>query len=252
MKKLWVFLIPVLALSFASCEDDPVDAFGDVNLNFVANYGDAPIVIGEPYDFDQGKIFFDKLRVYISNLEIQSDPGTKYPVADVDVLDFTSNNINENAAAEGVTIFAADLPINGYRGLDFNVGLTNELNAMLPADFPASHPLSNTEPYWADWESYIFVTISGRADLDNDGTFEQGFVYHVGGNSTRRKISLDDRIIVVDGETSNSKIKFDLEKVLHNADGTPFDIATTSQVHTQVAIMEDFADRIATAFSTED
>jgi hypothetical protein len=252
MKKFWVLLIPVLAFSILSCNDENEEAFGDVNLQFVAKYGADPVVIGEAYDFDQGKIFFDKLRVYITNLDLKSDPGTEYEVRDVEVLDFTNNNVNENAAAEGVTIMAEDMPVSGYRGLDFNVGLTNELNGMIPADFPASHPLSNTEPYWSDWESYIFVTISGRADLDNDGTFEQGFVYHVGGNSTRRNVSLDDRIIVVDGQSVNSKINFDLEKVLHDSNGTPFDIAAISQVHTQVDIMEDFADRIATAFSAEE
>ncbi|MCB0661500.1 MAG: hypothetical protein KDC24_02075 [Saprospiraceae bacterium] len=252
MKKFWVLLIPVLAFSVWSCDDEKVEAYGDVDLQFVATYGNTPVVIGEAFDFDQGKIFFDKLRVYVTNVELSSDPGPNYDVTDVDVLDFTNNNTNATAAAEGVTIKATQMPVGGYQSVEFNVGLTNELNAMIPSDFPASHPLSNTEPYWADWESYIFVTISGRADLDNDGTFEQGFVYHVGGNSTRRSVRLSDRILAIDGQTVSSKINFDLEKVLHDANGTPFDIAAVSQVHTQVDIMEDFADRIQAAFSAQE
>ncbi|MEZ4980774.1 MAG: hypothetical protein R2769_04140 [Saprospiraceae bacterium] len=37
-----------------------------------------------------------------------------------------------------------EVPIGGYNKLLFNVGLTNDQNAMIPADFPAGHPLNNT------------------------------------------------------------------------------------------------------------
>ncbi|MEZ4950778.1 MAG: MbnP family protein [Saprospiraceae bacterium] len=250
MKKILLLLLPLSILFLSSCKDEKVDAFGNVDLNFVATYDGTPIVIGDQFNYDNGKIFFDKIRVYISNTRIQTDNGSSFVEADdVEVLDFTQNNTNAEKAGNGVTVDMTEVPIGGYNKLLFNVGLTNDQNAMIPADFPAGHPLNNTEPYWSDWESYIFVTISGRADLDNSGDFEQGFVYHVGGNSTRRAMNLSDRIIVADGQTTSSKINFDLKKVLYDAAGNPFDIASVSQVHTQVDIMEDFADRIAQAFS---
>lgn len=249
MKYLFFFLLLIPTLFSTGC-DDEVTATGDLRLKFTANYDGQPLVMGQKYDYANGaKIFFEKTRIYLSDMKGKMDDGTLHNLSPIEVLDFSSRNTNEQAARDGIVFEYLDIPISGFLRTEFNIGLTEEQNSKKPADYPADNPLSNTEPYWADWGSYIFVTISGRADFDGDGVYEQGFVYHVGGNETRRRASVQERFIIAENQTSNAEIRFDLKKVFFDRNNVPFDIQSISQVHTDLVVMEEFADELVTAFS---
>lgn len=237
MKGQLIIVMSSFLLIFSACRKDEN---AGLTLNFQLQWDGNPLIINEKYDYsDSTKVFFDRVRFFIADATLISPEGDDYTLNEVDLIDFTETNTTLQAAQEGVNIDIKDLPTETFEGLDLNIGLTAAQNAKTPADFPIGHPLANADPYWSDWKSYIFVTVSGRADTNNDGIYETGLVYHLGGNESIVRKSFSRKIDLLNGENSLQFV-LDLKDVfIHGSE--IFDIKTINQVHIQRDIMAEMA-----------
>jgi hypothetical protein len=245
--KTRLFLLPLgLAFIISSCEKDDKT---DLELNFKALYDAKPMVIGAKYAYaPPSKLFFEKFRFYLSDVKLVKENGETVDLLDVDLVNFTLSNLDSESAAKGQSILLKDVPTGTYKGIQLLLGLNETLNAKKPADFSPGDPLADTEPYWADWKSYIFTTMSGRADMTNDGTYEIGLAYHLGGNDCDRLKDFVLPITLKDDKTGKVQFEIDLKKVFFTSKGT-FPIETYPQVHTQSTVMVGLADDYAAAFT---
>jgi len=234
MKRVfWIGLL-FAGLIFSGCEKEST---GSLDLNFTAYYGSKPMVIGEKYAYAGGaQLFFERAKFFISDVQLIAENGAVLYAKDAEIVNFTNVNIDSTAAKAGRKITIKNLPTGNYKSIIFKIGLSDALNSMKPTDFPNDHPLADSEPYWADWKSYIFVTLSGRANFDADNTFETGFVYHLGGDGVVKTKTFSKDFSISETTSAAANFKLDLEKVFINENGT-LDIKTINQVHTQVDLM---------------
>lgn len=236
------FSFLAVILLFSSCNDEA----GTVDLNFVVNYDGEPIVYGNEYEYANGiKIQFDNIKYFISNIQLE-ESGSSTELSDVEFLQFDGLQ-NETLSAEGLTISTKNIESKEYDGITINIGLTKALNDINPSDADSESPLLDGN-YWSSWGSYIFYTISGKADLDGDGVFEHNLVYHIGGEESIQVKKFDKKIDVLGGKDNVLKFEFDLKDALM-ADGVPFDIEAVSQLHTDRVIMAAFAENLRDALT---
>lgn len=242
--KNFLALFPFLAvvLLFSSCNKED----GTVDLNFVINYGGEPIVYGNEYEYTDGiKIQFDNVKYFISNIQLE-ESGSSTQISDVEFLQFDGLQ-NETLSAEGLTISSDKIKSKEYDGITMNIGLTKALNDINPADADSNSPLLDGN-YWSGWGSYIFYTISGKADLDGDGVFEHNLVYHIGGKESIQVKSFDKKIDILGGKEKVLNFEFDLKEALMPG-GIPFDIEAVSQLHTDRVVMAAFAENLRDALT---
>ena len=117
-----------------------------------------------------------------------------------------------------------NVPVGRYDALRFRIGLTDELDATVPADYADEHPLGRDSEYWVDWGSYIFLKVEGRSDTLADGRarFDAGFVYHVGRSA---ELAREVTIPLADFEVAEAGARLELDvdfaEVIGAASGDP-------------------------------
>lgn len=244
MKKFVVALL-VAAVFLSGCKKDK---YGSMELNFKATWGaDNPLVLTEKYVYESpSQLFFTELRLLISDVTLHKTDGSEISVGDVHLVDFTPTTDNLAGAQAGVSVTIDKIPVDEYTGISFNIGIPADLNAKTPDQFPDASPLSNENLYWTAWESYIYSTIAGRSDKENDGVFGNGFVYHTGGNDALQTKHFTHTLNITEDHSHQAHLSFDVRKVFINQDGV-FDIYTINQVHTEVDLVNFLAAKIADA-----
>ena len=243
MKKFLAFLpFAALLIFTSSCKEET----GSIDLNFVTTYDGEPIIYGNEYDFADGvKLKFDNIKFFVSNIQLEEDGGSFSSIKEVEFVDF-ENAQNATLAAEGLGFSVDGIDEKSYKGISMNIGLTKQLNDTPKSDAESNSPLQNGS-YWSTWASYIFISISAKADLDQDGTFEHNLVYHAGGEEAINTREFDKEIDVIGGKSTTLNFEFDLKKAFM-PNGVPFDIQNVSQLHTDKVIMANFAKNVNASF----
>ncbi|MBT8229803.1 MAG: hypothetical protein KJO50_06040 [Bacteroidia bacterium] len=239
MKNLFYSIIALSALFLSSCGDDPTD----LTMNFKLEYGGEPLVMFDEYSYPDGKTMnFTRFSFYISELAIIKD-GNSTEIKDVDYIDLTMYNIDNEASETGYDYIIRDLEDVDFDAISFNIGLTPEMNSTVPADYNSSNPLSLSGEYWLNWESYIFAKIEGNIDLDGDGSLETGVALHLGSDPILRNIRFDN----LDGD-NEVDIVIDLKDVFD--DGSVYDIASTPRIHSlsQIEQATELIDNLVQSF----
>ena len=198
-------------------EDDEADITllpraGRVSLNFKAFYGPDPLVM-----FDRTYAYEDNIALklqlfqfYLSKVRLlTADSGV--PLFDVALISF-GDVYTDEAAGQGKSTPSFILPPGTYTGIELGFGLSSDLNATIPPDYPLGHPLS--ENYWEAASSYIFFKFEGNADLEPNGEFSDKLTFHVGGNDNYRLLSFDKPITVEDEKELTLQFNIDLQKIL--------------------------------------
>jgi len=243
MKNFLAFLpLALLLILTSSCGEES----GSIDLNFVTTYDGEPIIYGDEYEFADGvKLTFDNIKFFVSNIQLEEDGGSFSSIKEVEFIDF-ENSQNEILAAEGLGFSADGIDEKTYKGISMNIGLTKQLNDTPKSDADGNSPLQ-IGTYWSNWESYIFVSIAAKADLDQDGTFEHNLVYHLGGEESINTRAFDKEIDVIGGKSTTLNFEFDLKKAFM-PNGVPFDIKNISELHSDRVIMADFAEKVTASF----
>jgi hypothetical protein len=140
---------------------------------------------------------------------------------------------NLTAAEKGFTIKAMNVTTGTYTGIRFGIGVTPDINAMKPADFPSNNPLSNSTYYWIPWSSYIFSKTEGLLDTLGNGTFDLAFALHTGSDGLYRELEGGLPIVIEDQKDTQLDIVIDYKLLLSGIDikksplnHNPSDLAT--------------------------
>jgi hypothetical protein len=232
MRYAILFLLAT-AFLFASCESDPEEVQGKVNLNFQATYQDAPLVMfDEVYTYPDGSPVKIKLfNYYVSDITLMADgAGEDQLISEVELIDY-AEVYDVNTAAEGLTINLDNIKPGVYTGVRIGLGLTGQLNATQPGEYEAGHPLSDN--FWSWARGYVFAKIEANADIDGDGQFSDKLTYHIGSDDLFTTLEMPKSIVVKAGEPAQLNFTVDLYDVLNN-NGNYLDIseASNTQDHT--------------------
>lgn len=234
-RKSLLLLLPLaLLLSLASCDKE--GKTGTVELQFKAFYDDQPLVLLQPYAYnDTLDIFFQRFNFYISDVLATPDKGDDEELIDIDFVDFDA--VDDLAkAAEGWVIKVDKVPAGNYRTLKIGLGVPADLNATKESDYPDTHPLGKESHYWTAWESYIFTMISGKVDTDGDGVFDDSAVaYHLGSDAVYRTVELPHTFEVEKDGTTRIVFNINLHHVFKEGNGY-MDIIAIPATHTIATI----------------
>jgi len=254
MKNL--FLLCFILLSFSACEDElmpdpePGDISGTVNLNMKATYGDIPLTMFDSLAYGDATIQIAQSEFLLSNVTLVSDQGSEHLVDDIFYVNFTSNNApnKPDQVIEGTNLNLGQIPYGKYTQIKFSIGVDEDLNAMVPADFPSSNPLSTTS-HWSTWDSFIFYKLQGTYYGQGAGQENLAFIFHIGQDQLFRTIELPIDVLVED-DSSTIGLTLEHQKLL-NDQGTLFDIPSSPDNHTPILAgpMFMFADNYQAAFS---
>lgn len=238
----------------SSCnnEDDEITESTTVELNFRGLFGNEDLLmIADDYAYEDMQVRFQLFQFYISDVTLIGDPdkGTiDQALVDIGLVSFEDVN-NSEAAQEGITISAEDIPPGKYNGIRLGIGVSEDLNATNPGLHPVGHPL--TDHYWTASSGYVFFKIEGNADLDQNGEFEEKLTFHTGTNELYRELTFSQAIEVGEG-TTTIPFRVDLRKVLVRASDDFLDFRQTPIDHTSNPEVAQFlADNFANALVLE-
>ena len=216
-----LFLSLFIACLFCSgCKKDDE---GSLQLRFIASYGEEALIMDKQYDFEDGmKIKITKSDLYISELAILQGSNSN-DLSEISFIDISESHLDEILAQKGFTMIFNNLTEGDYSGLQMGVGVSEAMNATVPADYQSSHPLSKTSHYWSPWTSFIFNKLEGRLDTLGNGIFDHNFVYHSGTDTLYQFIEIEQGFTISGGSTTEIIFTIDHRNILMN-DGSFLDI----------------------------
>lgn len=239
MKYLLVTLFALNLVILSSCKED--EEVGTVIINFKAEYDGEPLHTFDTKPFENGQqLQFTHLSMLVADLQLLKSGG----VESLDDIELVNLSFADSlTAVDGYTVRFNDVPAQAYTGLSFGIGVPQDLNAMVPADFQSNNPLSNTGYYWIGWNSYIFQKTEGRLDTLGNGTLDLGFSLHTGSDALYSVLRSEVPLTVEDGKTLELDVVLDYKLLLEGIDiksnpqnHNPQDITTIQ------AIVDNFAD----------
>lgn len=243
-KSFLLLTLIALSLTFfsADCggiEDDNLEEYGQVELNFQGLFGSEPLVmLANEYDYEEGMdVRFQLFQFYVSEISLVRKDGQKVTLSDIELINF-ENIQSEAAASKGLSFSFDDIPAGEYRAIEMGIGVTGDLNEKAPSDYAVGHPLANQGNYWTGLSSYIFTKLEGNADLNGDGDFTEKLTFHIGEKEDvplYQLISLDYDLTVVKDQTAMLPLAVDLKQVISPSLTNFLDFREVSQDHTNQA-----------------
>ena len=259
-----LFLLAIFTVSLAaSCGDDdaPLGPTTTVNMNWTGVYETDPLVmINDAYKYPDGRqVTFKDVNFFISNVSLlEAETGDEVELIEVEYVDF-SNNTSTAEAEQPITFVTNLVPVGNYKGIRIGFGVPEDLNNENANQFGAGHPLrKNFGQFWSDWESFIFTMINGQYDENGDGVFDAsdpGFSHHLGSDAVYRTVTIDKQFQLVEGESFDLNVVFDLRKFYARSDSDYFDMTDPANRHTNdpsdLTVAEYMVENFKTAVSVE-
>ena len=229
MKTLFTLLF--LTLILISCGDDT----SQFDMNVQLSYDNSPLIMTQDYVYPDGRtIRFNRVSFFISDLSV-SDDIESVELLEAQHINLTQSHVDAESAAMGFQVISENLEMPAITSATFNLGLTPTQNALAPNEYPIDSDLANSAEYWIGWESYVFAKIEGLVDLDNDGTPESTFAFHLGSDEIMRTITMNG--LDQSGDNYSLDIDIDVRSIFEN-DGSVFDIVETTNIHSLAQINE--------------
>lgn len=245
MKKL-LFLLLAIALIGNSCKKgcidenainfDP-DAKRDaenclyespiVNLNFIFRFGGEELSFDNYYtDVNGNQVAVEIFRFYISDVNLVKPSGETYQLAEAELVDF---DLLDTAWSNS---FSYKIPLEDFSQLTFGVGLNSSINAIDPALYESSSPLSiYPGMYWTWATKYIFSKFEGKL-IPNGQTNPTGIFYHTGLDKYYAEVQpISINLKEEFGEVNNLNFIIDMEKIFSEG-STPINYVTETNTHT--------------------
>lgn len=214
MKNIYRALgLVVSLLVLVSCKKEEE---GSLAIHFKPLYDGQPLVTFVTQPFDNGQqIQLNHMSIMISDSRLYKG-SSEEDLDEVEIVDMSFDNLQD--ATDGYTLTVDHIPAGSYDGIRFGIGLTPDVNAKHPSDFPSSHPLSKNGYYWTLWDSYIFMKTEGHLDTLGNGTFDLGFALHTGSDELYRSLDGPIPLTIEDGKETELNIYFDYRKLLEGLD----------------------------------
>ena len=212
MKKVFLFFTLAALSLLSACDNTDTPPSSTFTLTFKAMYDGQPLEKYRDYDYDTYRVNFIRFNTFMSDLALLN--GTNVTaLSEVEWVDFTPDSATDNFAVE-VPLSFTNIPDGDYTGLRMGFGVAPDMNNKRPSDYPADHPLARENEYWLGWASYIFNKIEGQVDLDNNGVYDGGLIYHCGSDAVYRIYDFNVPITV--GQNASATVEIDLKKVFQS------------------------------------
>lgn len=216
--KLILGFLAVAFLFLQACEKTE-DGFGQLNLEYQLTYDGTPVSIFDEITHEETPLFFDKFKLFTSNIDLLDGNDEVTPLADAAFLDF-DNPEDENASPGTYVVEFRNIEAKTYNLLNLGIGLSPTLNATQPSDYTASHPLASH--YWEQWSSYIYMILEGKADFDGDGMKTDVLTYHIGNDEAFSTKLFTKEINIQKDKTTTLQLTVDLKTMLQGIDIVAF------------------------------
>ncbi len=228
--------LSLLSLCILSCGDDS----SDYDVFFKLEYDGEALVMLEEYDYPDGqKVKFTRFSFYASDIRVSNGSESQL-IKEVDFLNLTDSHSRIELASTGYRMNLKDITIKDPTRLDFNIGVTADQNATIPANYTGDHPLAKPGEYWIGWESFIFFKIEGIMDTTGDGDTDTNIALHIGSDDMLRFTSVD-----LSADEDETEVVIDLQNIFSDGDVT-YDILNDPQIHSlnQIAQAEFLIDNL--------
>ena len=227
--KYYLLVSFLVCITLTACHDDGTT---DLSINFKLRYQDAPLVMLQEYTYPDGRtIRFSRISFYLSDIRV-TDGRDELSIKDAEMVNLSASHADMNGANNGLSLSFEEIPLEQINTLKMNIGLTEEQNKKVPADYESGHPLSQSGEYWIGWKSYIFAKIEGFIDLDKDGVAESTFALHLGSDPIRRAVQFTQSN--AQSDLVHFDFSIDMSEVFSN--GEIYDIVTTPNIHSLAQI----------------
>lgn len=219
-----ILAFAVILQSFSGCSDgnpEPEPIVKEpVSIHFKHFYNGEPFEYNRIYKSPQDNdMWFTKKKYYLSNIVAVKSDGSKELIADVWLIDAVQNN----------STISGNIARGDYSSIMFDLGVRQDLNAMDPATFTISHPLSVTKNmYWGWSTQYVFSKVEGYeiGQLDT-----ASFVIHTGTQGLYRPEVSVSRKFSLSAGGNDVTINLDLYNLLKQNEYT-FNLINDGQSHT--------------------
>lgn len=205
-----------------------------VELNLSMMAGGVPLGLNQDFLDHSGKATkLSRLHFYLCNFELVHDGGQVTPIANTYLLVSPARITYSLGTVNGVT---------QVEKVRFSVGVDANVNHDDPSGWPSTHPLSYQTPsqHWGWSSGYLFSTLEGRADSDNNGTTDRVWEIHTLGDALLR-----DQEIAVTPQTAGSlttlSLEYDVQAWLRD-----LDLATVGVQHASTGAALTSANNITT------
>lgn len=192
---------------------------------------------GRPVDIQTFKYYLSDMRL-VAGTETRS-------ILEADLIDHRSDPLTGTFDLYS----EAEVVAGNYQALVMNLGLTDDLNAIDPATYQSSSPLSAVHGMYWDWATkYIFTKTEGRIDSDGDGLPDKSWFIHSGMNELLKKdIEITRSFNVPEQDTLTVLVNLN---TLFMQGSDTLDLVLNGQSHTtdNMELAVDFTNRIAYAF----
>ncbi len=237
---------------FTSCEDkddkkDNTPVKHDVVLHFQPKFNGEVITDWENAavkDAYNRAVDVITLKMYLSNIRF-SEGTASSSFKEAELIDLRPNALT--ALFDGYS--QGKMVAGDYNQIVFNLGLTDDLNAIDPATYANDDPLSAINGMYWDWATkYIFTKTEGRVDNNNDQVPEKSWFVHTGLDELLRKdITLTKTFSVPTDDTIDVYVNLNTLFVFEN---DTLDLVNNGQSHTMdnMELATSFSDRLANAF----
>ncbi len=209
MKKILFSSLIFGLLVISGCLEE-TSPTSDLTITFKAVYDGQPLEKYKLYNYDSYQVQFTRFNAFMSNIALLNGSNV-LPLSEIGWVDFTPDSAPTDKAVD-VSVTFSGVPEGNYTSLRLGYGVPAGLNAKQPKDFAPGHPLSRENEYWLGWGSYIFNKIEGQVDLNNNGVFDGGLIYHCGSDAVYREYVFDLPVSVKPG-ASEIVVEFDLKKL---------------------------------------
>lgn len=211
-----LYLFLVLPFLIMCKEEDPPEMPEPQNYSLTFDishqYNGEPMIFNETtYQNAAGNIVgFYNFKYLLSDIALIQEDGTRLAMDDTGFID---------AVNDRNSFTLENIPEGDYKGIEFMIGLKEDINTADPAQYPVDHPLSPllNGLHWSWAEGYIFLAM--------EGTFEKtdgigGFTYHIAFEENQMHYSFPQSFSL--DKNLNAKFNFNLAEIYTNP--TVFDI----------------------------
>ncbi len=248
-----IFSLFFAGVFFASCKKETtiIENAGEAVLTFDAKVGNADFSLNTDFSINSQTYRFNKLRYWVSNVNLIDVNGNVYSVPDsYYLLEETSPVAVQDGdytypAKKREDVKLLNIPKGQYKTIQFSIGVEKEYNDNLSLQKGELSQLNGmTNVSWMWHTSYIFSAIGGTV---SNGTTSKNIIAETGLNSNYKTVSLDLAApINIGGSTASTVLlSVDVAKIL-----TGLDLFTTPTIGaSQAAAMTQLANNYTQSFS---
>ncbi len=202
-----------------------------LDLTFHARYDGEVLTMLDKYAMPNLTLRFTTSDFFVSDIQLIGDDAS-LSLTDIAFIDFSTVNTTVENAMAGITLEYPDIELNNYHTISFGVGVNPENNSKTPADFTSEDVLGLSEggSYWPSWVSYVFLRMEGRFDTDENGTFDDSCVFHVGSDQNYVVMELPIELNIEEGKNTLD-LYLDHKTLFETTDGEYFDIPSMPTNH---------------------